>query len=328
MYAGTNYGGFRQSPFQAEAYGSFTGAPDAATKISAFVRGPRRRINFLPVAIAFFGPWVLFAVVYGAMTFSMHYEQPSLVFIIVNLGFIVVIGVGLAALSGWRKKAARDPHYEPSWLAFMFVTMLVGWAVAMVLGDINYNQNMKPFYDLMNLNNYPDVDPAAMRGQMVMDAGRITFTADTHLDLTRSIGFKRNDVYCVAPVSKANRTKGGMQILSNYDFWAVGINCCSGNEPDFHCGQYSNGNAHGGIRLMHDDERPFYRLAVEQAEAAYNIKATHPLFFHWKADPQAEVNSYREEGLKNYLIGVFMFCSIQLFLVVAATLVFARLGHM
>jgi len=328
MYAGTNYGGFRQSPFQAEAYGSFTGAPDAATKISAFVRGPRRRINFLPVAIAFFGPWVLFAVVYGAMTFSMHYEQPSWVFIIVNLGFVVVIGVGLAALSGWRKKAAKDPHYEPSWLAFMFLTMLVGWTVAMVAGDINYSENMKPFYDLMNLNNYPDVDPAVMHGQMVMDAGRITFTTDTHLDLTRSIGFKSNDVYCVAPVSKANRTTGATQTLANYDFWAVGVNCCSGNAPDFHCGQYSSGNAHSGMRLMHDEERPFYRLAVQQAEAAYNIKAAHPLFFRWMADPQAEVNSYRERGFKNYLIGVFMFFSIQLFLVAAATLVFARLGHM
>jgi len=329
MYAG--YGGVHQAPFQ--AYGSLVGStphgpPDAAVKAATFLRGPRRRINALPIACALFGPWFLFAVIYGAMTFSMHYDQPSLVFIIVNLGFIVVIGVGLAALSGWRKKAARDPHYEPSWLAFMFLTMLVGWTVAVVAGDINYHDNMKPFYDLMNLNNYPDVDPAVMRGQMVMDAGRISFTDDTHLDLKRSIGFKSNDVYCVAPVSKANKTKGGMQTLKNYDFWAVGVNCCSGSEPDFHCGQYNSASAHGGLRLMHDSERPFFRLAVQQAEAAYGIKAAHPLFFHWMQDPQAEVNSYREQGFKNYLIGLFMNFSIQLFLVAAATLVFARMGHM
>lgn len=328
MYASTSYGGVRHAPFQAEAYGSFPGPQDAAAKACEFLRGPRRRINALPVVFAIFGPWLLFAFIYGIMSFSMHYEQPSLVFFIVNLGFVVVIGVGLAAVSGWRKRAARDSQYEPSWLAFMFLTMLVGWTVAVVAGDINYYGNMKPFYDLMNLNNYPDVDPVVTRGQMVMDAGRIGFTADTHLDLTRSIGFKSNAVYCVAPVSKLNRTSGAMQTLSNYDFWAIGVDCCSGHEPDFHCGQYSSGRARGGMRLMHDNERPFYRLAVEQAEATYSIKATHPLFFHWMEDPQAEVNSHREQGFRTYLIGILVYLSIQVFLVAAATLVFARWGYM
>mmetsp|Transcript_81275 Transcript_81275/g.161293 ORF Transcript_81275/g.161293 Transcript_81275/m.161293 type:complete len:331 (-) Transcript_81275:53-1045(-) len=323
-YAGGPYGGSPQVPSQ--AYGSFSGQPDPSAKFPP--RGPRRRINAVPIFLSLFGPWLLFAVVYGAMTFSLHYEKPALVFIIVNLSFIVVIGVALAALSRLRKQAKKHPLYEASWLTFMFVTMLVGWTVAVVAGDMNYYQNMKLFYDLMNLNSYPEVDPAVTRGQMVMDAGRINFVADTHLDLKRSIGFKHNDVYCVAPVSKANKansTKGSLQTLSNYDFWAVGVNCCSGNEPDFHCGQYKSPSAHGGLRLMSDDERAFFRLAVQQAEAAYNIKATHPLFFHWMQDPQQEVNSYHQRGITNYLMGVFIFFSIQLFLVAAASLAFARL---
>ena len=38
-------------------------------------------------------------------------------------------------------------------------------------------------------------------------------------------------------------------------------------------GEYNNPGAHSGLRLLDDEQRPFYRLAVEQAEAAYSLKA-------------------------------------------------------
>ena len=83
---------------------------------------------------------------------------------------------------------------------------------------------------------------------------------------------------------------GGVVLpLETYDFWAIGMDCCSVNAADFHCGaglgwilsvrperakgqartggEVGNFKAHSGLRLLDDRQRSFYRLAVEQAGA-------------------------------------------------------------
>merc|ERR1719476_755292 len=116
-----------------------------------------------------------------------------------------------------------------------------------------------------------------------MDAGQLTFTPESRLDLGKSVGFKNLDIYCVAPITSTTN-----QPLKAYDFWAVGINCCSGHVPDFSCGDYSNPMAHYGLRLLDDSAREYFRLAVQEAEATYNMKSTHPVFVHWLQDPYSE----------------------------------------
>merc|ERR1740129_702615 len=136
------------------------------------------------------------------------------------------------------------------------------------------------------------------------------------------MGFKNLDTYCVAPVVSATNgtasspsTASATAATPEYDFWAVGINCCSGHMPDFHCGEFYNSNARSGLRLMRDDQRAYFRLAVQQAEAAYNIQATHPLFLYWMQDPSTEVSAYQDDAYKYLLIGVGAFFGTQLILV-------------
>ena len=184
-----------------------------------------------------------------------------------------------------------------------------------------------------------------------MSVGRVYFGKEATLDVRRcalrllccvlpasrrlfrrSMAFKNVDTYCVAPVSvlqgrlwllpqfsqilcRVSMPGGVVLPLETYDFWAIGMDCCSVNAADFHCGtglgwilsvrpekaklaggEVGNFKAHSGLRLLDDRQRSFYRLAVEQAagicrerrvscladgcaeaEAAYSIKARSQL---------------------------------------------------
>jgi len=295
------------------AYG--TEAAMAGPAASVFTPGKRRRMNLVAICLNIFLPWFMFSTLYAAMSFSFHYQRPAITWVLVALGFCTVILAGLLAYQ--TKKKERDPMW------YTFATLALGLAVvlAVILGDMNFWYNMQPFYDIENLNTYPSVNPAREKGQQLMDAGRVYFADGAMLDMRKAMGFKNLDLFCVAPIVH------GEEQLASYDFWAVGINCCSGVSSDFRCGEFNNPHARSGLRLMRDDQRPFFRLAVQQAEAAYNIKATHPLFFYWMQDPVAEMNAYRDDGFKYYLLGIFTHFAFNLFCVVIAVVGFSKIGR-
>mmetsp|Transcript_17244 Transcript_17244/g.37233 ORF Transcript_17244/g.37233 Transcript_17244/m.37233 type:complete len:291 (+) Transcript_17244:106-978(+) len=266
-----------------------------------FAPGKKRRINLVAIVMNVFVPWLAFCVMYAMVSFSFHYQHPSWTWLLVVVGYI---GVAILAVVTWRTKL-RDR--DPTWYGYAVLALFFAVTFSFIFGDMNFWYNMQPFYDIENLNTYPNVDPSVDRGQQRMDAGRAYFTQGAKVDVSKSMGFKNLDIYCVAPIVKTGVKP------DTYDFWAVGTNCCSGNSPDFRCGQYANPRARSGLRLMRDDQRPFFRLAVQQAEAAFRITAAHPLFFYWMQDPVAEMNSYRDEGFKYYLLGIFTFFSLNLF---------------
>jgi len=275
----------------------------------------RKRLNVVAMLLNVLAPWLVFCGVFAAMSFYTHYTSPLLAWLVV-LG-----GVASSALGGflaWRTKM-RDR--DPTWYNFGCLAIALATIFATVFGDMNYWYNMQPYYDIENINTYPSVNPGREKGQQLMDAGRVYFEDGTGLDTSKSMAFRNLDRYCVAPIVF------GQEPLASYDFWAVGVNCCSGTTADFRCGEYDNPKARSGLRLMREDQRPFFRLAVQQAEAAYNIKANHPLFFYWMQDPVAEVMKYRSDGFKYAFIAIATHFAFNLLCVAGAALAFAKISH-
>jgi len=308
-----------------QLYGGFGGFSRQPQSDAKFVRRQRQQMNAVSIFQCLFVPWLFFCFVYAVVSFKIHYTTPWVSWTVVIAGTLLVLVCGGMAATSLRAKMKNDESVEPSWFLFLFITMLIALTCGAVFGNINFWTFMQPYYDYTNLNSYKDVDPSRMHGAQVMDAGRVQFTNGTRLDLKRSMGFKNLDTYCVAPITTGPQ---GVDLpLSSYDFWAVGMNCCSGDLADFQCGEWNNPDARGGLRLLADDERAFYRLAVQQAEAMYNLKAIHPLFFYFAEDPVAEMDSWKQEGYKFFFLGVFVHFLWQLLSVGLATAGFAKMGH-
>lgn len=301
-------------------YGTFAGP-----KPEILLRSRRKTLNVVPITVALFFPWLMFSVLYALLSFYWHYKYPHLTYAAIAVALTIIVMNGAFALELIKKQVDDDFSLRPTWFLFTFVTALLAWILAIVLGDMNFYYHMQPFYDVVNLNMYDGVDPSRTKGVELMDAGRIIFTGRSQLDLQKAVGFRNFETYCAAPIT-VNQGNASLKPLLSYDFWAVGVGCCSGAPGDFRCGDYNNHRAHAGLRLLRDDQRPFFRLAVQQAEAAYGIKATHPVFFHWLADPSAEAINYQENGFKYYVLGMFGHFGLQLMLVAGAINIFTRMG--
>lgn len=280
----------------------------------------RRHVNALAVAVGLLLPWALFVLIFAVMSFSVHYQHVQLCWFVVALGALVTAGWGLMAFNAARRRRAGDVLVEPTWHVFVAATLFLGWALGLLLGSVNFRGNMQRYYDVTNLNTYPGVDPAKTHGQQLLDAGRVIFTRSSTPDVMRSASFKNVDTYCVAPITSTQDK------LASYDFWAVGTNCCSSSQLDFHCWGSGNQRAHAGMRMMDGNKWEYFRLAVQQAEAEHKIRTTMPLFFHWVEDPIGEMNALQDAGLKYFILGTLMFFALQLFLVIVSSMGFSQLN--
>lgn len=301
-------------------YGAMTGnvLPLAEKPL---MRSYRRRMNAIPMFCCIFAPWLLFIIINCTVSFSIHYGSPGLCWFIVFLGLLCVIVSGCYAGMAVYKKAFRQKT-EPTWIIFLFLSLLVAWILAVVMGDINYTNYLQTYYSYGELNTYRDVKPDRQFGEQLMDAGSVEFHQYSFLDLPKSMGFKSYDIYCVAPVGYGRRN------LATYDYWVVGKNCCSGNATaDFQCGEYANPKAKGGLRLVNPEERAFYRLAVQQAESIYHIKANHPLFFTWMENTTLAKQHWKAEGMRLFKNEIYFHLVLQIFCVATAAIGFSKLGH-
>jgi len=283
----------------------------------------------LPVLVGcLFVPWLLFTATFWMKSFELRRDSETLANVLCNCLLCPVVAfawmtsnmVQLRMDDNLQPRLVASGNGDPKPMGFLTATSLLAWILAISLGDFNYHSFMRPYYEINDLNVYPNVDPSKYVGSQLMDAGMIQFATGSVLRLDKSIGFKNDQVYCVAPVASSTNTN-----QSTYDFWAIGMNCCSGHLPDFKCGEYSNPSARWGLRLMDDSQRKMFGLAVKEAEATFKLKASNPILMYWLSDPTAEVNAYQDDGFSYFYMFTFGYFAVQLFLVLCAALTSAKL---
>eukprot|EP00933_Yihiella_yeosuensis_P006544 TRINITY_DN111268_c0_g1_i1.p1 TRINITY_DN111268_c0_g1~~TRINITY_DN111268_c0_g1_i1.p1 ORF type:complete len:299 (+),score=71.11 TRINITY_DN111268_c0_g1_i1:125-1021(+) len=270
----------------------------------------RKTIKVDPAAVsaAVLGPWMVYCMVFGLFSFYVNFNAPHLAW----AGALACLGAaGVSVILGNHAEAGNN---DPTWYRFFARSTVLAVIAGLVCGNLNFAVYMQPAYFQDGLLRYDNVDPKSEFGQRMMDAGFIYFNEKTSLDMRKAMGFRDRQTYCVAPISSA----GNKENLDNYDFWAVGKDCCSGVSADFRCGEYMNEKARAGIRLLSEEDRPYYHLAVEQAMAAYGIRAAHPIFLEWTEDPVMDVGAWRGKGVKMYILGVMTYFSINFALVAIA----------
>lgn len=279
----------------------------------------KRRSNLVGLMGALLLPILIFATVFAIRSFKIRYEDPQIATVLCLIVLFFVFAFAVVALNALSE--GETSGGDPRIMCFVFFATLVAWVVAYIAGDVNFHNNMQPFYDISELNTYENVDPAKYTGNQLMDAGQIVFSNKSHLDLTKSAGFMNKDMYCVTPIISGNSSSK----LETYDFWAIGINCCNGQPQGFRCGEYLDSSAQHGLRLLRDDQREYFRLAVKMAEASFNLNANHPIFMYWMKVPSTEVNAYQDEGFRRFIMAVSLFGSWQLILVVIMGILLSKM---
>jgi hypothetical protein len=281
-----------------------------------FVPRPRSRINLTGICLNVLNPALLFCFLLLVISFKIHYQYPFDTWLLVALSYIIG---GLLLLFGSIMKFRFAP---PSWHVFAGFTVLLATVMASMIGEAIFCKFMRPYYDLLNLNEYSAVNPGKWTGEMAADAGRIYFADGTQLDVKRSMGFRHKQMYCVAPIDLIP----GTPKMERYDFWAVGINCCSGPTGEFECVDPDNTHRpRSGLRSLDMEAREFYRLAVQQAEAAYGLNSPHPIFVQWVQDPVRKHEAMYIDGLYYYCVACFFFAVLMIFVVLSATFGFGRM---
>jgi len=277
-------------------------------------------MNALPMFGNLFLPWGIFIILLSVTSFTVMYTNPIAGRAIDALFIIFWLVTALVAIN--RRK--WDP--EPSWFSYFSLAVGVAVFTALGLGSHIFNRYSLPYHLVRDLKVIGHVDASKERGQNVMDAGILYFAEGNIIDATRSWHFKQGSVYCVAPIIKGEPGKAVSE-TGSFDFWAVGKDCCSVSSSDFRCGAYANPLARSAIRVLGDEDRKFYRLAVEQSETLYGIMATHPIFVEWSQDPLAVVNSWNSKALTSYVIAVIGAFVVAILGVSVASCKYAWLGR-
>jgi len=194
------------------------------------------------------------------------------------------------------------------WPMTLFLFSVTATILGALIGDYLWSTCWGPYYELKKLQEYKDINPGNIPGVRIQDAGLVTFTDFVEMDRSKGGCFmNKGNTYCVAPIVNGGEVKYGLSGTPRtgaYDYFAVGINCCTCPNRDFQCGDWRNPLANGGIRSLDYKSRPYYSLALDDWKSSYGKNVKNPLFFEWVQGPEWVWKGMWNRGLQIFWLSV------------------------
>jgi len=252
---------------------------------------PRKGIGFhaASLAVLILMPWLIFTTVSCLLTFAYHHFR-VLVWVLIFLG--ALLSLLFIALSSRNR---RGPFF------YLALGVLCVFAIMMstVLGLYCYYEYAIKFWSCEEGRAYVNVRPEESAAGH-LDAGRLTFSEDAHVDTGRSVGYRDKDggVYCVAPILSE-------EDMITAEYFAAGEDCC-GQRGNFNCDGAWDEKAKSGVVIVEGipggvlsdaplltNAREMYMKAAQEAAGAYELKlGKKPIFVRWVRDAQKIEDEY------------------------------------
>mmetsp|Transcript_135689 Transcript_135689/g.377965 ORF Transcript_135689/g.377965 Transcript_135689/m.377965 type:complete len:352 (-) Transcript_135689:90-1145(-) len=262
-------------------------------------------------------PWVIFSIV--MCPFALGYRHFHVLAWLV-LAFALTLSMGMIAAG----KRAENHGMRTSW-HYLGYLCLGASLLGAFLGLYDYFKYVTVYHIYEASRFYQNVLPLEDPGGL-LDAGMFTFSSDTYVDPTRSVGYQVHGRYCVAPILSRNTatiaTHGPLPVAN---FWAVGVDCCQ-RRGLFECGPVWDESAHAGLRVLdasplQDKELPRYLTAVRQAAAAYGLNVPEDaILVKWTQSPEDLPQAFWDNGLRFYRHAVGIYIAVVLVLGLIAAL--------
>lgn len=184
------------------------------------------------------------------------------------------------------------------------LTSLALCGVGYAMGCYDCAKYVYPYHFYTRSPSYELVEADSAPGS-VADAGFLSFTAETHIDTTRSVGYVSGATWCVAPIVSSD-------LSDSAGYWAVGKDCCK-RQGLFSCGDARNRTIHSGVVIKDvspilQDELPQYKKAAEMAAGTYGINMPrNPIFVHWNETPENNESWYWDNAVSFAMTAAFLF---------------------
>jgi len=255
---------------------------------------------------------------------------PVVIFAVLMTG-VITMAVALRKSRREEIKLIKSVIYWMYWPFWNFFLCIISIACAVVLANYLWDNMFHKHIELSRLQAYGNVDPAKTPGTRLQDSGIVEFANTVGMDRSKGGCFVNGKTYCVAPIMHGGQllgSLGDMPSSGGYDYFAVGIDCCSCPNQDFRCGEWNNPIANGGLRSVDVKARPFYTMAVDDWSASYGKIPQHPLFFEYVSHPKYKVEMLWSRaayfaGMSSFAAPIFFLCMAMVLSILYSYLVHA-----